>query len=195
MDGVKNNYYVRTFMSRAYKFKDQSKPYFITFATVYWIDLFTRSTYCDVVIDSIKYCQISKGLIVYAWVIMPSHLHMIIGTKEKDMQNILRDLKSFTSRKIKEEIKSHPEESRKEWLIKMFEKAGRANGNNNDWQLWQQNNHPIELWDNYMIDQKLHYLHENPVKSNFVRRAEDYFYSSAIDYTGEKGLIDVELID
>ena len=77
----------------------------------------------------------------------------------------------------------------------MFEKAGKTNGNNNDWQLWQQNNHPIELWNNYIIDQKLNYLHRNPVKANIVYRAEDYFYSSAINYAGEKGLIDVELID
>ena len=76
----------------------------------------------------------------------------------------------------------------------MFESAGRKNGNNGSWQLWQQNNHPIELWDTYMIENKLHYLHKNPVASNIVFRAEDYVYSSAIDYTGEKGLLRVELL-
>jgi REP element-mobilizing transposase RayT len=125
---------------------------------------------------------------------MPSHVHMIIGTRDKEMQNILRDLKSYTSRKLKEEIKNHPQESRKEWLMWMFERAGKKNGNNANWQLWQQDNQPIELWDNYMIDNKLNYLHDNPVKAGIVYRAEDYVYSSAIDYSGEKGLIDVELL-
>ena len=181
-------------MSRAYKFNDQTKPYFVTFAIVNWVDLFTRSCYCDIFLESIRFCQERKGLIVYAWVLMPSHVHMIIGTKENAMQDILRDLKSFTSRKLKEEIYNHPKESRKDWLIRMFESAGRKNGNNGSWQLWQQNNHPIELWDTYMIENKLHYLHKNPVASNIVFRAEDYVYSSALDYAGEKGLIHVELL-
>ena len=181
-------------MSRAYKFKDQTKPYFVTFTIVNWVDLFTRKEYCEVLIDSIKYCQKEKGLIVYAWVIMSSHIHMIIGTKNKEMQNILRDLKSYTSRKLKEEIKNHPQESRKEWLIWMFERAGKKNGNNSNWQLWQQDNQPIELWDNYMIDNKLTYLHQNPVVARIVNNAEDYLYSSALDYVEQKGLIDVELL-
>lgn len=50
-------------MSRAYKFKDQTKPYFISFSVVYWIDLFTRKEYCHLFIDSLKYCQKEKGLI------------------------------------------------------------------------------------------------------------------------------------
>jgi len=181
-------------MSRAYKFKDQEKLYFVTFTTVNWIDLFTKKEYCDILIESIRYCQNEKGLIVCAWVIMPSHIHMIIGTRDKEMQYILRDLKSFTSRKLKEEIKKHPQESRKEWLVWMFERAGKKNGNNVNWQLWQQDNQPIELWDNYMIDNKLNYIHENPVKAGIVYCAEDYVCSSAIDYSGQKGLIDVELL-
>ncbi len=181
-------------MSRAYKFKDQTKPYFVTFTIVNWVDLFTRKEYCEVLIDSIKYCQKEKGLIIYAWVIMSSHVHMIIGTKDKEMQNILRDLKSYTSRKLREEIKNHPQESRKEWLVWMFERAGKKNGNNTNWQLWQQDNQPIELWDNYMIDNKLTYLHQNPVVAGIVKNAEDYIYSSAADYAEQKGEIDVELI-
>ena len=125
---------------------------------------------------------------------MLSHVHMIIGTSDKDMQNILRDLKSYTSRKLKEEIKNHPQESRKEWLVWMFERAGKKNGNNTNWQLWQQDNQPVELWDNYMLDNKLNYIHQNPVQAGIVYRAEDYVCSSAIDYSGEKGLIDVELL-
>jgi len=181
-------------VSRAYKFKDQTKPYFITLTVVNWIDLFTRKDYCYVLLDSIQYCQKEKGLIVYAWVIMSSHVHMIIGTDKKDMQEILRDLKSFTSRKIKEEINNHPQESRKDWLKVMFEKAGKRNKNNKDWQLWQQHNHPIELWDNYMLDNKLNYVHNNPVEAGLVYKPEDYVFSSAIDYTGQKGLIDIVLL-
>ena len=182
-------------MSRAYKFRDITKPYFVSFATVLWIDLFTRKEYCHLFLESVRYCQENKGLIVYAWIIMPSHIHLIIGTKDLPMQDILRDLKSHTSRKLKEAIKTHPTESRKEWLIWMFERAGKINGNNKSWQLWQQHNKPIELWDNYMIENKLNYLHNNPVEAEVVSKPEDYVWSSAIDYSGTKGLIDVEILE
>ncbi|MCD8529152.1 MAG: transposase [Chitinophagales bacterium] len=169
--------------------------YFVSFATVHWIDLFTRTDYCEVLIESLKYCQKEKGLIVYAWVIMPNHVHLIIGTNDKPMQDILRDFKSFTSRTLKEKISSHPQESRKDWLINAFTKAGKLNPNNNDWQLWQQHNHPIELWDNYMRIQKLDYLHNNPVKARYVEEAEHWIWSSAKDYCGKKGILDVVLIE
>jgi REP element-mobilizing transposase RayT len=72
-------------MSRNYKFHDQSQIYFISFATVYWLDVFSRSTYKDFIVDSINYCRKNKGLEVYAWVIMTSPVHMIIGTREEKM--------------------------------------------------------------------------------------------------------------
>ena len=117
-------------MSRKYKFRDQDKLYFVSFATVNWIDLFVRAEYSEVLIESLKFCQKNKGLEIYAWCIMPSHVHMIIGTNEKPMQDILRDFKSFTSRKLKEEIAEHPTESRKEWITWMMKQAGDNNVNN-----------------------------------------------------------------
>lgn len=168
-------------MSRKYKFKDQSKPYFVSFATVHWIDVFVRREYKELLLESLNYCIDKKGLIIYAWGLMPSHVHLIISTQKENMENILRDFKSYTSGRMKEAIKEHPQESRKEWMVWMMERAGIKNSNNSDWQFWQQNNKPIELWDNYMIDQKLNYLHNNPVEAGFVNRAEDYVYSSAID--------------
>ena len=180
-------------MSRKYKFLDKQQAYFVSFATVRWIDVFTRSNYSDRIVESIKYCQVEKGLMVYAWCIMPSHVHLVIGTKDQPMQNILRDMKSFTSRKIKEEIKNHPKESRREWLLWMFEQAGKANRNNKEWQLWQQHNHPIELSSNKIIDQKLEYLHYNPVVAGYVESPEHWMYSSARNYYGLQDMIDVEI--
>jgi REP-associated tyrosine transposase len=182
-------------MSRAYKFRDQTLPYFVTFAVVGWVDLFTRIEYSYILLESLRHCQKHKGLILYAWVIMPSHVHMIIGTNDQPMQGIMRDFKSFTSRKIKETMMILRRESRREWLIGLFRNAGRDNGNNMDWQLWQQNNQPTELWDNYMIDCKLRYLHNNPVKAKIVYKPEDFVWSSAGDYAGMKGMIDVKLLD
>jgi len=126
---------------------------------------------------------------------MSNHVHLIIGTNDKPMQDILRDFKSYTSRILKEEINNHNGESRKEWLVKMFTNAGSKNGNNRDWQLWQQHNHPIELSTNYIMDQKLQYLHMNPVVAGYVSEAAHWKYSSAIDYLGGKGLLDISFIE
>ena len=79
-------------------------------------------------------------------------------------------------------------------MLWLMERAGKKNSNNNDYQFWQQDNHPIELWDNYMMDQKLEYLHMNPVLSGFGDRPKAYLYSSDRDYAGEKGLLDIQLI-
>lgn len=178
-------------MSRKYKIRDQDFPHFVTFTVVNWIDLFTRNCYRECLIESIKYCQNNKGLIVYGYCFMTNHIHLIIGTKKNPMQDIIRDFKAFTSRQIKLTIKDHPSESRKRWLLWMFSRAGINNKNNIDWQFWQQQSHPIELSSNFIQEQKLEYIHQNPVKAGFVGRPEDWIWSSAQDYMGELGPIDI----
>ena len=83
-------------MSRKYKFHDQSQIYFVSFATVNFIDVFTRDIYRFIIVDSLKYCIGNKDLELYAWVIMSNHVHLIIGTRGEPMENILRDLKKHT---------------------------------------------------------------------------------------------------
>jgi REP element-mobilizing transposase RayT len=182
-------------MSRKYKFRDNDKLYFVSFATVKWIDVFVRNEYKEIILDSLRYCQREKGLEVYAWCIMTSHIHLIIGSNDKPMEAIMRDLKSFTSRKLREAIQNNPSESRKEWLLWLFEQAGQKNSNNEDWQFWQQDNHPIELYKVEIMQQKLNYLHQNPVEAGFVDESRDWLYSSARDYVGEPGLLDIILIE
>jgi putative transposase len=181
-------------VSTKYKIKDQEKLYFISFSVVYWIDVFIRNEYKDILLESISYCQENKGLEVFGWCIMTSHIHLIIGTSGNSIEDIVRDLKSFTSGKLRKTIADHPQESRKEWILWMLKRAGSKNGNNNDYQFWQQNYHPIELWDNYMMQQKLDYIHQNPVEAGFVDKPENYIYSSARDYAGENGLLNIKLI-
>ncbi len=77
-------------------------------------------------------------------VLMTSHVHMIIGTGDKNLDEIVGGMKSYTSTQLKRSIKDHPQESRKEWMIWMMERAGKKNNNNNDWQFWQQHNKPLE---------------------------------------------------
>ena len=147
-------------------------------------------------LDSLRFCQGNKGLEIYAWCIMSNHVHLIIGTSQMPMQYILRDLKKYTSVKIIEAINENQQESRKEWLLWMFERAGKKNSNNTNYQFWQQDNHPIELSNNEMMIQKLNYIHQNPVEEGIVLSSEAYLYSSAKNYAGMKDyLIEILYID
>lgn len=143
-------------MARKYAIRDQEKFYFVTFTVIHWIDIFIREEYRRVFIDSLKFCQKEKGLLIGAWCLMTSHAHLILGTNgSNNLENIIRDLKSFTSRHIRKEIENHFGESRKEWMLRSMYKAGVNKSNNNDFQFWQQHNHPIEMNTIEMIDSRL----------------------------------------
>jgi putative transposase len=182
-------------MSTKYKFHDQDKLYFVSFSVVNRIDLFTRKEYKDIMIASWKHCQQYKGLEIYGYCIMTSHIHMIIGTHGDNLENIMRDMKKYTSDTLRAAIEQHPAESRKEWMLWMMKRAGKKNSQNKSFQLWQQDNHPIELFDLKILHQKLDYTHYNPVVAGIVENPEDYLYSSARNYFGLPGLIDVILVD
>jgi REP element-mobilizing transposase RayT len=183
-------------MSRKYKIRNQDKLYFVTFTVIQWLDVFTRQEYRDIFLDSVRFCQQNKGLEVCAYVIMSSHIHMIIGRNgEEGLDAIVRDIKKFTATQIIEAIKGNERESRKELLLWLFERAGKRNSNNKNYQFWLQHNHPIELSTNEMINQRLEYIHRNPVEAGIVLSPEDYLYSSAVNYAERpEKLIDVILI-
>ena len=92
-------------------------------------------------------------------------------------------------------VEENAQESRKEWLLWMMERAGKKNSYTIGSQLWQQHNKPIELWSNAVMDQKLDYLHQNPVTAGFVTEPRYWKYSSAIDYCGGSGLLKIEIIE
>jgi putative transposase len=188
--------YLYLIMALKYRIHDQSELYFVTFTVVNWIDLFIRDSYREIFIDSIKYCQREKGLCVHAWVIMTSHVHMIISTSGTFyLQDTIRDLKRYTSRRIRIELEDNAYESRKEWMLWMFGRAGRKNTNNLDFQLWIQDNHPIQLSTGNMIEQRLEYIHNNPVAAGFVVQADQWKWSSAYDYhCGVQGILDLILL-
>ncbi|AQX05750.1 transposase [Elizabethkingia meningoseptica] len=169
-------------MSRKYKFHEKDGAYFISFATILWIDVFTRTEYFNIIIDSLDYCRKNKGMSIFGYCIMPSHVHLIFASENGKPSELIRDFKGFTSRNLIKAIKENPQESRKEWLLWMFGKAGRKNSNVKKYQFWQQNNHPIEIWSLHVFEQKLNYIHQNPVESGFVMDPWEWKYSSASNY-------------
>ena len=177
-------------MAFKYSVTDQNDIYFVTTTVVGWIDAFTRKELAYVVIESLKYCQREKGLIIYAWCLMPSHLHMIISAEEgKNLSDIMRDLKKFTSKQIILTLKEINES--RDWLLDKFAFAAKINVKTKDYKFWQDGFHPIALYSNEFKDQKLDYIHNNPVESGMVYEPEHYQYSSAINYSGGLGLLEI----
>lgn len=150
---------------------------FVTLTIVGWIDLFIRPIYNDFIIESLRYCHEKKGLEIYAYVLMTSHLHMIADGES--LSDILRDMKTYTSKGLIKLIKTNEQESRKQWLLRMFGYYGTHHPKNKFFKIWQDGNFPIALYSNYVINQKINYIHLNPVKAGIVDDATCFRYSSA----------------
>jgi REP element-mobilizing transposase RayT len=165
-------------------FRDEDRLYFVSFAVIHWMDLFIRNDYKDILLKNLLYGREHKGLEVYAYCMMTSPMHRIIGSNKEPMANRMRDLKRHTSEKLRKAIETHPGESRKEWMLQMMRDAGSNNSNNRGFQLWRQDNHPVELNSAEKLYQNLRYIHRNPVDAGFMEKEEDWWYSSARNYYG-----------
>ena len=173
---------------------NEGKAHFITMTAVDWIDVFTRKNHKMAIVDSLKYCQKNKGLEIFAWCLMPSHLHLIVRAEDDTkLSDIIRDFKKFTSKEIIRLIQEEPE-SRRDWMLDRFEFAGRYNPKIKYFKFWQDGNHPIELFSPDFTKQKLDYIHNNPVEEMFVSEPHEYLFSSARNYAEMIGLIEVSLI-
>jgi REP element-mobilizing transposase RayT len=175
-------------MSRKYKFHNPDGTYFVTFAVQGWVDVFTRNQYKDILIENLTYCIHHKGLEIFAWCIMTNHVHLLgRATGQESFSDILRDFKKFTSKAVTKAIQENEKESRKEWLLEQFKTE-------QGYRFWRSDNKPIEVWSNKVIKEKLNYIHYNPVEEGLVFRPEDYVYSSAVNYSGQNGLLEITLL-
>ena len=179
-------------MSQKYKFSVQDGTYFVTSTVVGWTDVFTRDLYRKKLLESFSFAQKEMGLIINAWVLMTNHFHMICSAPGGNLGSIFRRIKSFTGRELVEEIRNNIQESRKEHLISILRNFRTKKSNyGSQYQFWRHENHPIYLSDVKMMWQKLNYIHLNPVRAGYVNLPEHWVYSSARDYMGEKGLLEI----
>ena len=176
-------------MSRNYKIHDQEDLHYLTYATVGWVDVFTRPVYKDILVESLRHCQQAKGLELFAWCIMSNHVHLIARARPGYLlQDILRDHKKFTAKAVVKAIEENPQESRREWLL------AHLRNSEGGVQLWQHDLHPIWLRRTDIIQQKLRYIHRNPVEEGLVEEPHHYLYSSARDEAGLPGMLKLERI-
>ena len=183
-------------MSSKYKFVDGDAVYFVTATVVGWVEVFTRNLYREILLDSFKFCQQNQGLQIHAWVLMPNHFHMICSFVNSNPGLVLKNMKSFTALKIIDAIINNNQESRREWMLKIFKQHGDLNRSNYQYQFWQHENHPVLLDTQSKYLQRLNYLHDNPVRAGFVSAPEHWLYSSACDYCSNgRGLLQLRILE
>ena len=181
-------------MSSIYRYGDERHAHFVTYTVVQWIDFFIRDEFRQVFIKAIRHYQKERGLEVYGYCIMSSHIHLIIRAgKDDKLEDVTRDLKGYTSKAFRKllEDKNLNYESRKGWMLWMMKRMGLQNSNNKDFQFWQQDSHQIELWSDEVFYQKLNYIHLNPVVAGTVVEPEHWYYSSARNHAGLPGALEL----
>lgn len=161
-----------------------NRKYFLTLTVLEWIDIFTKEDYFAALSESLNFCIANKCLIVNGYVFMINHIHLLVDTKEeKYLADIIRDFKRHTTREIVNLIKQDNRSYIRRLLYKSFRKKGR-----NQLQIWQPSNWAEVVESSWFFEQKLEYIHDNPVMKGYVNDPCEWRYSSAKEYyLGEKG--------
>ncbi len=170
-----------------YKIFDDCRPYFMTSTVVEWIPLFGFPQLAQIVLDSLSYMQEKDRVILYAYVIMENHLHLVVGSD--DLSEEIGDFKSFTARTIIDTMKENGQLG----ILGALEDAKLEHKKDRTYQLWQEGSHPEEIISDEMMRQKIEYIHHNPVRRGYVDEPTDWRYSSARNYAGLPGLIRVTM--
>jgi putative transposase len=180
-------------MASEHIFPEKQTCYFLTFNTVDWVDVFIRPVYKQIVVHSLNHFIDHKGLSVYAWCLMTNHLHLLAQAKENCViAEIEKEFKSFTTRKILEAIDTEPA-VRKKWMLDRFENFSNMLGMIKKFQVWQTCSSPnlLDVKKKEMLLEYVDHIHNNPVRDRIVDTSCDYLYSSARDYSGMQGLVNI----
>lgn len=144
-----------------------SATYFLTFIVKDWRYIFDRHNRFEILADSLIHCQKHKGLKLHAYVFMLNHIHLIAGSE--DMIGFVRDFKKFTSKVLKQNIRlTEPK------LLKIFQNRKR-----DTYEFWERSNMPKIIETEKFLEQKIDYIHMNPVNKQYVYSPEHWIWSSA----------------
>ncbi|WP_198242994.1 REP-associated tyrosine transposase [methane-oxidizing endosymbiont of Gigantopelta aegis] len=168
-----------------YQITEADRPHFLTNTIINWIPVFTRPATVQIILDSLAYLQKNEGVKIYGYVILENHLHWIAQSP-----NLAKDVarfKAFTARQLVYCLA----EAKQDKILQQFCFYKKKHKSDRQHQVWEEGSHPQLLQTEEMLRQKLDYIHQNPVKRGYVDKIEHWRYSSARNYLGMPGLIDV----
>ncbi len=171
-----------------YRILDEQYPYFHTATIVGWQPVFTRKESAQILLDSFTWLQTNTDFRLHGFVILENHVHFIATASEHSRR--IQQFKSFTARKLIDLL----EERGAATILRHLAFYKRKDKTQSQYQLWQEGTHPEEMANETMLRQRLEYIHNNPVERGYVDTAEHWRYSSARNYTGQEGLVSVDIL-
>jgi REP element-mobilizing transposase RayT len=170
-----------------FKILDERYPYFITSSIVNRYHIFKDKSCCEVIIDGLNFLIGERGIRIHAYVIMPDHIHII--SQGKDLGKHISGFKSYAARRIIDLLEAQNNEA---WLQR-FKYKGPRSRKDREHQIWMEGFHPKQIMSAKVMEQKIYYIHYNPVKAGLVESESDWLYSSYGDYDGNSsGLVEID---
>jgi putative transposase len=171
------------------KKENENLPHFITMTTIGWLDIFTKKEYSEAIINCLKYSRANLGLLLYEYVIMTNHVHLIAAAAEgKYLSNIIASVKRYTTAEILNLLRAD-----NRCYISDVLKLHNVGRDGFPINVWQRENYPEVIIANKFYEKHMEYIHNNPVRKGYVANAQDWTYSSAgYRYLGDKSVIDLD---
>jgi len=158
-----------------YKLIEGVYAYFVTFSVKDWLPLFDSHQPKQIIMDSLRFCIEEKFLRIYAYVLMIDHMHLIVFDANFDnlrLQRTLTSFRKYTGKELANYIDDNLSEAMS-LTIRCRSMKDRAR------QVWQPGWHMEGLVNEWFLEQKLEYIHDNPVRKGYVNAPEQWGYSSA----------------
>lgn len=171
-----------------YKVYEPTHPHFITCTILHWLPLFTNKDSVQIIIDSLSHLQKSDNLIIFSYVILENHLHLV--AQSDDITKTMQKFKSYTAYELLRLLQKNNAQT----LLKQLSYHKKAHRTESTYQVWEEGFHPKLIQSDTMMREKIEYIHHNPVKRGYIEEAEHWRYSSAKDYTGKDGILAVERV-
>jgi putative transposase len=168
-----------------YRIGETEYPYFLTGTVVGWLPVFTRPEAVQIVFDCWDFLRHNRAFVLYGYLVLENLLHLIASAP--DLTNAMKSFKMFTAKAIIELLERHSAEM----LLRQLRALKLRHKTRSEYQVWQEGSHPKQIANEETMRQKLEYMHNNPVKRGYVDEAVHWRCSSARNYAGLRGLIDV----
>jgi REP element-mobilizing transposase RayT len=176
-----------------YQIQEGAVLYYLTFTVIEWLPVFVAEEPCKILTDSLNYCHHHKSLRINAFVIMPTHAHLLLFDADFDndrLRNSVRDMRQFTGRQLADYSEKHLPAA----FAQVMQSTTRTDRTR---QFWQQSKHAVAIWTAEFWQTKVRYIHENPVRKGLVWEATAWRFSSAaywlLDPPGETDVILTEV--
>jgi len=168
-----------------YKITEINRPHFLTNTIINWIPVFTRPDSVQIILDSLSYMQNNHGLKIYGYVVLENHMHWI--AQADDLGKEVARFKAYTAKKLVNYLTNAGQQK----ILQQFAFYKKAHKQDRQHQVWEEGSHAQLIQNEQILRQKLDYIHFNPVKRGYVDKPEHWRYSSARNYAGQEGLIEV----